>query len=329
MKKNRNDVSIIIVNYKSWKALKKCLSSINDIYFNSIQFEVIIVDNFSDDGIIAEFSESFPRFKFLINTNNNGFSHACNIGSRFSNGKFLLFLNPDTLTTKDTLKTLYVTALNNPELKLISCNKVNSKGKLEKINKPFPSLTKLFGVTRALLSNWGSHTTKTFGKSNKDLTYCSWLSGSLILMSRHWYNKLGGWNEDYWLYYEDVDLSKRTEKLQGKIAIINNLSIIHNHGGATRINTKTKGLTKTEAIISKHIYINNNFSGIEKNIAQIVLVISLLISKTFLFSISLALYFIPKLHVNIYIFKNLISYYHHAFINKTWLSTRSVNFDSL
>ena len=144
-------------------------------------------------------------------------------------------------------------------------------------------------------------------------------------MNKNWFDKIGGWNEDYWMYYEDVDLSKKTLDANGQIALIDNVNIIHNHGGSSRVDMKTKALTKTEVIISRHVYINNNFKDNDKRVAQFLLTLSTLFNKFLLCILSCILFFIPKLRVNIYIFKNLLQYYFQAFKNKSWLSKRSIN----
>jgi hypothetical protein len=115
-------------------------------------------------------------------------------------------------------------------------------------------------------------------------------------------------------------------ELGGKIAVTQNATIFHQHGGASRINVKTKALTKTEVIISKHVYINNQFSTSKRVVLNVLLIIGVLIEKSFLAFISLFLFFIPKLKVNRLIIQNLLSYYYNAFKNRTWLSPRSVNY---
>ncbi len=312
-------LSIIIVNYKSWLDLKTCLTSLKEIYLTKPFFEVFIVDNNSNDGILNQFSSQFPEFKFILNSKNYGFAQACNLGAQHSQGEYFLFLNPDTIISQPTMETLLDFAQNNPQYKLVSCNKINEKGTYEKTDKPFPSLKTLFGLFRAVFKK------KTKQKNN--IIFPDWLSGSLILVSQNWFNKIGGWNEDYWMYYEDVDLSKKTSLSSGKIALLTDIEIFHKHGGASRSSNTIKALTKTETIISKHVYIHNNIYGIERNIAQILLVSSSITSKAFLSSISLILFFHPKLRVNTYIFKNLIKYYFNAIKNSTWISPRSIKFN--
>jgi GT2 family glycosyltransferase len=99
-----------------------------------VVFEVIIVGNYSCDGKLRSFSKEFSEFKFLMNSANNGFASSCNLGAQQAEGKFLLFLNPDTVITEKALEKLYSVAIENSEYKLISCNKMNVSGKLEKLD---------------------------------------------------------------------------------------------------------------------------------------------------------------------------------------------------
>ncbi len=328
MKNIKIDLSIIIVSYRCWEQLQECLISLENITLENINFEVIIVDNFSHDGKLREVSKRFPNFEFILNSANNGFSNACNLGASYSNGDFLMFLNPDTVMNTKALKTLITVAQTHTNYKLISCNKINAKGKSEKFDKPLPSILTLFAFSRAIYKKFNGTTAFSYTSKGNKLSFPAWLSGSLVLMSKQWYEKIGGWNEDYWMYYEDVDLSKKTSDLKGKIVLIEDVNIIHNHGGSSRINLQTKALTKAEVIISRHVYINNNFVGIERTMSQILLLLSVIISKTLLLIMSIFLYFIPKLRVNILIFKNLMHYYIKALRDRNWLSQRSLKIKS-
>jgi len=319
------DVSIIIVNYKSWPVLTECLTSLKNISLRNYVFEVIVVDNNSQDGYFSQFTQTFPEFNFILNSGNYGFSQACNLGASKAQGTYFLFLNPDTIMSQTTLETLLDCAHKHSDYKLISCQKVNEKGAYEKIDKPLPSLMTLFGLLRAVKRNsMTTNPNQILIKNN--VAFPAWLSGSLILMSQAWFEKIGGWNEDYWMYYEDVDLSIRTTQMNGKIVLINDVEIIHNHGGSTRTSQKIKALSKTEVIISRHVYVHNNFKGMKRILAQLILIISIIVSKTSSLFLSIFMCFIPKLRVNIYIFKNLVNYYLNALKNKTWLSQRSTNF---
>ncbi|CAA0179523.1 glycosyltransferase [Tenacibaculum maritimum] len=323
--KQEVDVSIIIVNYKSWKHLRNCLPPLEQINTADFSLEVIVVDNYSDDGKLAAFSKEFTRTKFVENSGNNGFANGCNVGAKNSNGKYLLFLNPDAIASKEAISKMLITSKKHPNYGIVSCSQVNSQGKPEDAIRIFPNLFTLFGVSRAVYRRI-SKGYKHIVNSKESIIFPNWVSGSTIFISRDWLDRIGGWNEDYWMYYEDVDLSKKVTDLKGKVALLKNAQIIHNHGGASRINVKTAALTKSEVLISKHIYVNTHFSGLTKYISQFLLVTENLVGKLVLGGLGFILFFIPKLSVQWFILVNMVSYYLLAIQKRTWLSKRSINF---
>ena len=320
------DISIIIVNYKSWKHLHNCLKSLDKIIQDEFKFQVIVIDNQSNDNKLGTFIEKFPKYNFLINSGNNGFSNGCNLGASEATGDYLLFLNPDTIATKAALSTMLQIAKTNLDYGIVSCTKVNLEGKTEKEIRFFPKLSTLLGTLRAIYKLINKKRISKKYNSLKKIVFPDWVSGSIIFTSRNWFEKINGWNEDYWLYLEDVDFCKRITGAGGKIALTRTTQIIHNHGGASRINVKTSALTKAEVIISKHTYIHNHIKNYSKYFAQFLLFTFTFLSKFFLAIVGIIFFFIPKLFVNVLIFKNLIKYYLNALINKTWISKRAPNY---
>lgn len=317
------DVSIIIVNYKSWNHLTQCLLSLKHIDGVDFSFEIIIIDNQSNDGLFERFKKKFPEFTFILNSGNFGFSHANNLGVKYASGTYLLFLNPDTIVTKSAILTLMQLAIANTDYGIISCSKVKTDGNLEKEIRLFPKLHRLFGVFRFLDDVILKPKRLKLYHPDKSIIFPDWVSGSIIFMSKQWYNKVNGWNEDYWLYLEDVDLCKKITDVNGKVVLTRTAQIIHNHGGASRLNIITAALTKAEVVISKHVYINTHFSTITKYMAHFALIFFGIISSFIFAIIGLLFFFIPKLSVHSLLFVNLIKYYCNCLFTKTWLSKRA------
>ena len=315
------DISIVIVNYKSWKHLENCLKSINKVISNEFSLEVIVVDNCSHDHFFEVFKKKFIQYNFIENTGNNGFANACNLGAKNAKGTFFLFLNPDTIISKEPLLKMYTFLIENKNVGIVSCNQINTNGLYEKNVRFFPDLSTLFGLFRAL--NKKKLNSKISLKN--DVLYPDWVSGAVLLINRAWFDKISGWDEDFWMYYEDVNLSKKVSNLGGKVALLANTEIIHNHGGSSRINIKTASITKTEVLISKHVYIRHNYTGIKHFILQFLVVMNNLIGKIIATLIGVLFFFIPKLRLNVYLCFNIIEYYSSSVLNKTWLSHRSLN----
>jgi GT2 family glycosyltransferase len=320
------DISIIIVNYRGWKALDECLESIDSISSKTFSFEVIVVDNASNDGQFPVFKQKYSKFTFIENTGNNGFSNGCNFGASVATGNHFLFLNPDTKLTLEALETLLQTAVSHPEIGILSCLQINENNVFYKQNNLFPAFGRFFGISRAIFRKLNKSKLEKRFNNTEDLFYPDWVTGAVVFISRNWFKKIKGWNEDYWLYFEDVDLCKKVSDLGGKVAVTRKATIFHQHGGASRINVKTKALTKTEVIISKHVYISNQFSAGIQIYLQSLLIIGILLEKTILSIVSLFLFFIPKLKVNRLMLQNLLVYYFNALQKQTWISPRAMNY---
>jgi GT2 family glycosyltransferase len=319
-----NDISVIIVNYKSWDVLQECLDALANIITDRFCFEIIVVDNYSNDGIFDEFENYYPNIKFTKNTGNNGFANGCNTGAKLSTGSYLLFLNPDTIANENAIFELWNSAKNNPDFAIITCSQINEKLNKYKEIRFFPGLKTLNGTFRILDNYLNNRNLKKDFCGSKIVVFPEWATGAVIFISSKWFKEINGWNEKYWLYYEDVDICKRAANLGGKVVLLRDVTILHKHGGATRLNIKTKVLTKTEVLISKHVYFNENSKGFERIFIQFLLISTLLIGKTIMGVLGIIFFFVPKLKVNIYILKKLLTYYFSAIYNRTWISPRSM-----
>ncbi len=320
------DISIITVNYRGWEALNACLQSLQKINSPGISFEVIVVDNDSGDGKFEEFQNKFSDFSFLKNSGNNGFSNGCNRGAENASGKYLFFLNPDTTLTSEALEQLLKTSDSHSEIGILSCLQINENGKYYNLRNLFPSFWRFFGLTRAIYRKFNSEKLKKKFSVQNGLFYPDWVTGAVIFMSRDWFDRIDGWNEDYWLYLEDVDICKKVNSEGGKVAVDTQTTIFHKHGGASRINIKTKAVTKTEVIISKHVYISNHFPLHQKLILHPLLFTGEIVEKLVLSVLGILLFFIPKLKVNILILQKLLRYYLNVIKQRSWKSPRSMNY---
>ena len=316
------DISIVIVNYKNWKDLRNCINSL-DFKTSNFYFEIVVVDNHSDDGCFKGFQHEFPHVKCIQNSGNNGFANACNLGVQFSVGNYILFLNPDTLANQAAIYNMWQVAKKNPAVGIVSCLQKKPNGRYEKKVRKFPNVFRLFGLTRAIYGVLY----KTEDASQDKKLFTDWVSGSVIFISKEWFSIIGGFNEDYWMYYEDVDLSMRVQKKKCKVLLLTSSELIHNHGGSSRINMRTTSETKKEVLISKHVYIHTHFQGVEKLISLVILVIYNLISKLLSGSIGILFFFIPKMRLNVYLLVKTVKYYLNSLAKGTWLSPNSMNYN--
>ena len=323
------DLSIIIVCYKGWGRLNKCLESLSSFSGKIIKIEVIVVDNNSSDETIHEIEERFSKFRFILNEINGGFANGCNLGAKNASGEFLLFLNPDTVASESEIEKLLNIARQNPEFGIVSCRQENEKGKYSISYGQFPSLFNLTGFQRAILGNRslaGGSRIPDNGRQTPHISYPDWVSGSVILILCETFKKQDGFDEDFWMYFEDIDLCRRVRNINCEIAFCGSITIEHNHGGSSRINLKTTSLTKAEVHISRHVYISKHKTGLERLLIQIFLVSNNLISGGIMALIGLLLFFIPKVFSRTLIYYRLLGYYTGSLLRLSWISPRSANF---
>lgn len=316
------ELSIIIVCHKGWDRLYKCLEALDLFAERNLKTEVIIVDNKSDDTTIDEIEKRFAKFRFIHNEVNGGFANGCNLGAKNAGGEYVLFLNPDTVASESALEEFINISRKNPDFLILSCRQVNEKGKESVACGPFPSMFNLTGFQRAIFRRSGPRTSPL----TPDINFPDWISGSVVLIRNDTFKKVGGFDEDFWMYYEDVDLCRRIRNMGGEIAFLRNVAIEHNHGGSSRINLRTTTLTKTEVQISRHVYICKHKVGFERIIIQAFLVINNLISGGITALAGLLFFFLPKVFSRTLIFCRLISYYTSSLLRLSWISERSVNF---
>jgi GT2 family glycosyltransferase len=322
------DLSILIVCYRGWNHLIQCLDSLDNFDNTIIQAEVIVVNNAPDDERFHDIQRRYPNFTFVNNKLNGGFGHGCNLGAQIATGEFFLFLNPDTVATASAIATLLDSAKQNPDYGVLSCLQENEKGRPCKASGAFPKLKNLTGWQRALFRQSPSPDTTVSNNEPADadvIEQVDWVSGSVLLTRDKVFHGIGGFDEDFWMYFEDVDLCKRVREQGGKVGVCNNATIEHHHGGSSRIDLRTSCLTKTEVHVSRHIYISKHSAGVEEILMHGLLISTNLIAGGLMALVGLLFFFQPKLFARTQIFFRLFRYYIRSSLKRTWISPRSVN----
>jgi len=143
IQKTELDVSIIIVNYGSTEFIKACLESVKK-HTSKINYELIIVDNDSKSDKIVDLLKDFKKTALIRNDTNKGFSTANNQGAEIANGKYLLFLNNDTVFFENTIKMVFDFAESRGENNIIGCKLLNDDKSIQKSVYDFPSLLNVF-----------------------------------------------------------------------------------------------------------------------------------------------------------------------------------------
>ena len=253
------DISIVIVNYNVKDYLYKCLQSVRTSS-NNLKIEVIVVDNNSSDNSVEILRPSFNEVNFIQLNENIGFGKANNLGIKKSNGKYILILNPDTILEENTLTEMYEFMENHPNAGISTCKVLNGDGTFQSACRrgfptPFAAFSKLFGL-QALFPK-----SKLFGKYN--LTYMSEnetykvdaVSGSFMFCRRDVLVDCGGFDTDFFMYGEDIDLCYRVAKSGYDIYYYPECSIIHYKGESTKrsnINEVSIFYGAMEIFVRKH-----------------------------------------------------------------------------
>lgn len=222
--------------------LEQCLFSLKEAT-KELESEIIVVDNNSTDGSREQLPLIFPGTKFIFNYENVGFAKACNQGSRVASGKYILFLNPDTILPETSLIDCLLFFETHPEAGAIGVRMTDIRKKFLKESKrglpdPSASFYKLFGLSAIFPRS------KTFSKyyeghlPEKENNPVDVLSGAFIMMRRDVFEKLNGFDERFFMYGEDIDLSIRIMQAGYKNYYLGTVSVIHLKGGSTTYNRK-------------------------------------------------------------------------------------------
>ena len=256
------ELSIIIVNYNVKEFLQNLVHSLQKAV-SKINHEIIVVDNASDDGSVEFIREKFPQITLIVNQTNLGFSKANNAALKIAKGKFILLINPDTIVSEDTITKMIEFLNEHPDAGLAGCKILNPDGSLQLACRrsfpgPWTSFCKVTGLSTLFPKS------KLFAKYN--LTYLDEnstyevdaISGSFMMMKREAYEKVGGFDEQFFMYGEDLDLCYRIQKNGYKVYYYPGTQIIHYKGEST----KRSSLDETNIFYNAmHLFVKKHFSS--------------------------------------------------------------------
>ena len=239
------DLSVIIINYNVKHFLEQCLFSVLKAT-TGLHTEIIVVDNNSFDNSIAYLQPKFPVVRFIANQENVGFARACNQGLKLSTGKYILFLNPDTIVPEDCFKKCIAFFESHSDAGALGIKMLDGSGKFLKESKrsfpsPFTSLFKLFGLSR-LFPHSKIFSKYHLGNLDQDKDHeVDVLAGAFMMVKREVLVSTGGFDEIFFMYGEDVDLSYRIQKTMNPVTgkkyknyYFPGSSIIHFKGESTK-----------------------------------------------------------------------------------------------
>jgi len=255
--KTERKLSIIIVNFRSEQFLKRCIASIYNCL--DIDFEIIVVNNDEKEKLISV-AQNFPEIKILNNEKNIGFGSAVNVGTKLARGEFLFFINPDAfLKSREIGETLKILE-NNEKIAAIGLKIIDKNGKNQEWICGFEAT--FFDLIK---NNLGfSRSKKVWEKKNK--IFVHWVSGAAMLVKKNIFERLGGFDENFFMYFEDLDLCKRARKLGFKILYFPKTEIVHESGGSL----KNRKQQKKYYYASQDYYFQKHFNKIKGLLIKIL-----------------------------------------------------------
>lgn len=258
------EVSIIIVNFNTKRMLADCLSSVYD-HTQEIEFEVIVVDNASTDGSEQCIYSLFPQVKWINSGGNIGFGKANNLGAKYASGKYLFLLNSDTILLNNAIKFFYDYAESHTSEKLgvLGCWLCDNEGKPNNSFGKFPTPN---SEIKYLLGKFG---TKKMGQYREKIDM-DYIIGADMFIHRNLFEKFGGFDPNFFMYYEETDLQYRMAHEGYLHRIIDTPHIVHLEGGSF----SNKGLAFNRFIMAQksyNYYLRKHYKGIKYVVYKIIL----------------------------------------------------------
>ncbi len=232
------DLSIVIVNYNVREFLQHCLESIRRST-HTLRIEVLVVDNNSHDNSVELLSPKFNEVEFIALNENLGFGRANNIGIERARGRYVLLLNPDTILQEDTLQRMAEYMDTHPDVGISGCKVLNADGSFQAqcrrgFPSPWASFCKLFGL-QAMFPNSPLFARYNQSFRSEDETYTvDAVIGAFMFCRRDALLSIQGFDPDFFMYGEDLDLCYRMKLAGFNTAYVPITTIIHFKGESTR-----------------------------------------------------------------------------------------------
>ena len=221
-------LSVVILNYNVRYFLELCLKSVQES-LKTLDAEVIVVDNNSQDGSCKMVKQLFPEFKLIENDQNLGFSKGNNIGLAQAKGEYICVLNPDTVVAEDTFTKILKFADKQKNLGILGCKLIDGKGEfLPESKRNIPVVSVAFQKMIGNPSKYYANHLKENEIGKVDI-----LVGAFMLMRKSVFNKVKGFDEDYFMYGEDIDLSYKVLNANYDNFYFGEATVIHFKGEST------------------------------------------------------------------------------------------------
>ena len=239
-------LSVIIVNWNVRDLLRECLRSI-EAGKGGLSLEIIVVDSASSDDSVAMGRSEFPSVHLIACTENVGFPRGNNLGLQEARGDYLLLLNPDTVIVDDALAVLVSYLQANPDVGVVGPQLLNPDGSVQSSRRRFPTVTTGFfestwleGLAPGILRRYYALDLPDAATADVD-----WLTGACIMVPRSTYEAVGGMDEGYFMYSEELDWCRRIKESGRRVVYYPAAQVIHHVGKSSE-----------QAVTARHINFN-------------------------------------------------------------------------
>lgn len=230
------DVSIIIVNYNTCELLTKCIQSIYSIT-SDVDFEIIVVDNDSVDNSVETLQSKFKEVKLIQSSSNLGFGKANNLGLKVASGRNIFFLNSDTLLLNNAIKILSDYIDSNPEVGICGGNLYTSTlAEANSFCRIMPGIfseINVMSLTKISKLIYGKNSSFNYTLNPLEVAY---ITGADMMIPKQILDKVGGFDPDFFLYFEETELTLRIKKAGYMVKSVPAAKIIHLEGASSKDN---------------------------------------------------------------------------------------------
>lgn len=265
-------VSVIIIQYNNSHLTKNAIESF--LKYHKDNFEIILIDNNSTEPGAIDFVKEFPDLKLISTKKNLGFGAANNLAVEKSSGDILLFLNNDVIITSEFIKKIEEKFCEDSSIGIIGPKLLNQDESLQLSCGKLPSILREFGdkILYAAVDKKNkpalSYIEKIFSKEEE----AGWVTGAALFMTRKLFLELNGFDDSFFMYFEDKDLCARTVARGKKVLYFPESSLIHLKGGS--FNGPNQKFLLQKYRESQIIYYKKHKSKFQQNILKLYLRLS-------------------------------------------------------
>lgn len=229
-------LSIVIVSYNTSDLTCNCLSSIVE-QTKEISYEIILVDNNSVDGTVDRVKSEFPEVSIIRNNDNRGFAYALNIGINAAKGDVILSINSDTIIIDYAITKSYRYLEENPDISILGIKLLNGDGSLQPSCRFLPDIPNCFCEAFFLTNIFPK--SRFFGKyymsyfDHNASIEVEWIKGTFMMIRKEVFDKIGLFDDNYFLYSEETDFMLRANRAGIKTFFYHEASIYHLEGASS------------------------------------------------------------------------------------------------